>query len=197
MEAIRYLSFALAASLLLSPALSAQDTATKAKLAEIRKAYAQAMQLEKDGKTGPSKNFQTFHRVQSDPNGDTWEMRTDFVVDPGGYIEELDLYYPILRFVRESGNDAVQEFLYDPDGKLLFVFIRNRYDQDGPIVEERYYYGDEGSIWKIVKEIDPKTGKVLSENAGRTEEADGTAIFMGRVAADHYRAFEALNVIYD
>lgn len=186
----------LAAVLLLMPTSRAQDAATKSKLAEIRKAYAQAMQLEKDGKTGPSKNYQTFRAIQSDANG-IWERKLDFVVDPSGYIEELDLYYPILRFVRETSGTTVQEFLYDPDGNLLFVFMRNKYEENGPIVEERYYYGEGVSFWKIVKEVDPKTGKVLSETASRTEEADGTALFMGRVAADHYHAFETLNMIYD
>lgn len=197
MKALRYLTLILAASLLLPTALPAQDAAAKAKMAEIRKAYAKAMQLEKDGKTGPKKNFQTFHRVQTDPNGDVWESKMDFVVDPSGYIEELDLYYPTLCLVRESAKDYTQEFLYDHDGKLLFVFTRGNYGDEGKILEERYYYGDEGSFWKIVKEVDSKTGKVLSESAAPTEDADGTALFMGRVAADHYSAFQALNVIYD
>ena len=197
MKALRYLTPVLAAGLLLSPTLQAQDAAAKAKMAEIRKAYARAMQLEKDGKTGPEKNYQTFHRVQTDPGGESWESRVDFVVDPGGYIEELDLYYPTLCLVRESGKDYTQEFLYDPDGRLLFVFTRNKYDDNSPIVEERYYYGEEGPFWKIVKEVDRKTGKVLSEKAERIDEADGTAVFMGRVAADHYMAFQALNTIYD
>ena len=197
MKTLRYLTFAMVASFLLSPALLAQDAATKAKMAEIRKAYANAMHLEKEGKTGPNKNYQTFHRVLTDPNGESWESRIDFVVDPSGYIEELDLYYPVLRFVRETGKLFTQEFLYDQDGKLLFVFTRNHYEEDGPIIEERYYYGEEGAFWKIVKEVDPKTGKVISEKADRSEDADGTALFMGRVAADHYNAFEALNVIYD
>ena len=197
MKTLRYLTLFLVAALLLSPALRAQDAATKAKMAEIRKAYAQAMQLEKDGKTGPNKNYQTFHRVQTDPNGNVWESKIDFVVDPSGYIEELDLYYPTLRFVRETAQSYMQEFLYDPDGRLLFVFTRTKSDDNDPILEERYYYGDEGAFWKIVKEVDPKSGKVLSEKADRSEEADGTALFMGRVAADHYHAFEALNMIYD
>ena len=196
MKAFRYLTLLFAAAWVLMPAAQAQDAATKAKLAEIRKAYAQAMQLENDGKNGPSKNYQTFRAVQSDANG-IWERKLDFVVDPSGYVEELDLYYPILRFVRETSGTTVQEFLYDPDGNLLFVFTRNKYEENGPIVEERYYYGEGGSFWKIVKEVDPKTGKVRSETAGRTEEADGTALFMGRVAADHYHAFETLNMIYD
>ena len=197
MKALRHLTLILAASLLLSPAVQAQDAAAKAKMAEIRKAYAQAMQFEKDGKTGSKKNFQTFHRVQTDPNGDVWESKIDFVVDPSGYIEELDLYYPTLCLVRETAGSFMQEFLYDHDGKLLFVFTRNNDDDGGPILEERYYYGEEGSFWKIVKEVDPKTGKVLSESAAPTEEADGTALFMCRVASDHYSAFQALNVIYD
>ena len=37
--------------------------------------------FEKDGKTGPKKNYQTFHRVQTDPNGESWESKMDFVVD--------------------------------------------------------------------------------------------------------------------
>lgn len=197
MKALRYLILILTAGLLLPPALPAQDAATKAKMAEIRKAYARAMQFEKDGKTGPKKNYQTFHRVQTDPNGESWESEMDFIVDPNGYIEELDLYYPTLCLVRESGKDFTQEFLYDPDGRLLFVFTRNDYDDDGKVLEERYYYGDEGAFWKIVKEVDGKTGKVLSEKADRAEEADGTALFMYRVAADHYSAFQALNTIYD
>ena len=197
MKTLHYLTLVLAAGLLLAPALPAQDAATKAKMAEIRKAYAKAMQLEKDGKTGPMKNYQTFHRVQTDANGESWESKMDFVVDPSGYIEELDLYYPTLCLVRESAKDFTQEFLYDPDGRLLFVFTRNKYDDDDKVYEERYYYGDEGAFWKIVKEVDGKTGKVLSEKADYAEEVDGTALFMGRVAADHYSAFQALNTIYD
>jgi len=196
MKTFRYLTLLFAVAWLLMPAARAQNAETKTKLAEIRKAYANAMKLEEEGKSGTNKNYQTFRAVQSNPNG-TWERKLDFVVDPSGYIEELDLYYPILRFVRETSGTTVQEFLYDEEGNLLFVFTRNKYEEDGPIVEERYYYGEGGSFWKIVKEVDPKTGKVRSETAGATEEADGTALFMGRVAADHYHAFETLNMIYD
>ena len=42
-----------------------------------------------------------------------------------------------------------------------------------------------------------KEASLTAEEAARAEEADGTALFMSRVAADHYSAFQALNAIYD
>lgn len=197
MKTIRTFLFLMVAALVLLPTASAQDAQTKAKLAEIRKAYANAMKLEEQGKKGPNYNYQTFRWFQSDPNGN-WEKKIDFIVDPSGYVEELDLYYSILMFVRQTINkNNVQEFLFDEDGELLFVFTREIYEEDGPIVEERYYYGKEGSFWKIVKNLDRKTGKVLKETAEPTEAADGTAMFLHRVGNDLYEAFGALNVMYD
>lgn len=164
-------------------------------MAEIRKAYSAAMDLAKKNQAADTKNTQVFQAVQTDDNG-VWNRRLEFIYDLD-YFEELEVYTPELVLIRQSNNGFLQEFLYDDDGELMFVFERSDPEDDDETMEYRYYYDEKGApFWKIEKRIDLKTKKTLSTEQGRISESD-EGWFETRVAADLRRAFEVLNVMYD
>ena len=196
MKKIHSLLLLATALLLAAPAASAQDAAQKARLATIREAYSSAMELAKKNQAEQTRNTQVFQSVQTDPNG-VWKRKLEFVSNLD-YLEELDLYTPDVVFIRQDNGGYLQEFLFDKEGVLMFVFERSDPGEDDETVEYRYYYDDEGvPFWKIEKQINAKTKKTLSTKQGPVEEADGSALFLTRVANDLKTAFYALNVMYD
>lgn len=197
MKKIHFCLLLAAALLLIAPAVSAQDAAQKARLATIREAYSAAMKLAAKNQSAESKNTQVFQSVQSDPNG-VWKRKVEFVYDLD-YLEEMDLYTPDPVFIRQDNGGYLQEFLYDKEGKLMFVFERSDPGEDDETVEYRYYYDEEGiPFWKIEKQINVKTKKTLSTKQGAADEIeDASAWFLTRVANDLMTAFYALNVMYD
>ena len=196
MKKIHSLLLLATALLLAAPAASAQDAAQKARLATIREAYTSAMELAKKNQAEQTRNTQVFQSVQTDPNG-VWKRKLEFVCNLD-YLEELDLYTPDVVFIRQDNGGYLQEFLFDKEGVLMFVFERSDPGEDDETVEYRYYYDDEGvPFWKIEKQINAKTKKTLSTKQEPVEEADGSAFFLTRVANDLKTAFYALNVMYD
>jgi len=184
-----------AAILLVSPAVFAQTAGEKARLAEIREAYSDAMALAAKNQADATKNTQVFQSVRTDSNG-VWNQKIEFVFDLD-YFEVLDLYTPVLVFIRQSNDAYLQEFLYDKEGELMFVFERSNLGEEGKRMEYRYYYDKGIPFWKIEKAVEVDSKKVLSTSEGRVEDIDGSALFLTRVARDLSAAFDALNVIYD
>lgn len=185
-----------AALLLAAPAVSAQDAAQKARLATIREAYSSAMELAKKNQAEQTRNTQVFQAVQTDPNG-VWKRKLEFVCSLD-YFEDMDFYYPELVFIRQDNDGYYQEFLFDKEGVLMFVFERSDPGEEDETTEYRYYYDEKGApFWKIEKQINAKTRKTLSTKQEAIDESDGSALFLTRVANDLKTAFVALNVMYD
>ena len=178
---------------------NAQNAKTKARLAEIRAAYAKAQQLADKGMKGPKKNYQVYESWTSDPNGN-YHMKTEFFFDNSEVAEPLEVYPCTLVLARQTSGVFYQEFLYDKDGRLMFAFIRNDYG-DGGLTERRYYYDNNGPIWMIDKKVDKNTKKVLKEKqediSSEDHEFFGDAIYCGRPASELHQAFEAMNMIHD
>ena len=186
----------LAATLLvLAPSAFAQSEKDKARLAEIRTAYTDAMNLAKKNQAPETKNTMVFQSVQTDPNG-VWKRKLEFIVKQD-YIEELDIYYPVVKLIRQTNDGCLQEFLYDDEGNLMFVFERVIPDGEDTASEYRYYYDKGVPFWEIEKSVAAGTWKVLETRQGPVDESDGSAIFLARVAHDLHTAFEALTVMYD
>lgn len=176
---------------------TAQDAVTKAKMAIIRKAYARALTLEANGKKGPKKNYQHMESVATDPNG-VWTTHVDFIFDNSQQVKELDIYPLKLVMARQIVGEMVQEFLYDNDGNLIFVYIKSDPAGQDETTEYRYYYDKGIPFWKIEKDIDLTTNKVTNTTQRAVDPTEaGTEIWYTRPAADIKQAFEALNRVYD
>ena len=196
MKSFRSFLLLAAIVLLASPAVSAQSASQKTRLAEIRKAYSDAMALATKNQAAATKNTQVFQAGQTDANG-VWNHKIEFVYDLD-YVEELDFYAPRLVFIRQNTGGYLQEFLFDEECELMFVFERPDPGEEDETMEFRYYYDTQGApFWKIEKEVEVKSKKVLSTTEGPVEESDGSAWFLTRVANDLVAAFDALNVMYD
>lgn len=173
----------------------AQDAQTKNKIAEIRTAYTNAVKLAQEGKNGAKKNYQVYESVATDPNG-VWNRKVEFIYDNSEIFKELEIYPCELVMIRQTIGTSYQEFLFDPNGELIFVFVQNKSPESKSYDEYRYYYSVDGPFWKIEKTIESKTNKVISTDEGPTN-FEGDAIWYHRVAGDLKSAFEYLNVIYD
>lgn len=196
MKHLRYWILCGATIIFLAPSVFAQDGKAKARLAEIRAAYTEAMNLAKSNQDANNKNTMVFQSVQTDPGG-VWKRKLDFIYSLA-YFEELDFYYPVVKLIRQTNDTSFQEFLYDEDGVLMFVFERIPPLEEGdPTLEYRYYYDGGVPFWRIFKSVDPASKKVLENSQGGIEEADGSAYFLTRVATDLHAAFEALTVMYE
>lgn len=177
--------------------VAAQDAQSQMKIAAIRTAYAKAMTLEADGKKPGKKNYQTFESVATDPNG-VWKTRVDFIFDNSEHFKELDLYPCQLVMARQKVGEYVQEFLFDKDGELIFVFVRSDPAGQDETTEYRYYYEKGVPFWKNEKLIDLKTKRVIKESQQPVKAEDAeTGIWYNRPAADMKKAFEGLNAMYD
>ena len=195
MKASKQIAALCAALFLAIPAATAQDATAKAKMAEIRTAYTNAMNQAKANQAADSKNTMVFQSVQTDPNG-VWKRKLEFICGQD-YIEPLDLYYPTVQLIRETHEGAMEEYLYDPEGELMFVYERITPEGEATITEYRYYYVKGVPFWKIEKTLDKGSGKALETKQEAIADDDGNAYFLGRVGHDLYVAFEALTVIYD
>ena len=127
----------------------------KARVAEIRKMYADAKDLvEKNGK-------------DNTPRSDT-EIVSQYVVPGTGPTKEVIHYYYELQSDGELGvpfyqpylitrkynvaaREFYQEFLYDKERhELVFAFLQEKMP-NGTTNETRYYWGDSGMVHEAVK----------------------------------------------
>ena len=193
MRTLRIIALAVMAVALGTTGAYAQSAKTKARLAEIRAAYAKAQTLAEKGMKGPKKNYQVYDSWVSDPGG-TYYTKTEFFFDNSEVAGSIEVYPCVLVLARQKVGDFYQEFLYDEDGRLMFAFIRN---SEG---ERRFYYDQQGPVWMICKEMD-KNKKVTKERqediSSEDHEYFNDAIYAGRPAAELKTAFDNMNAIHD
>ena len=188
----RLILMLLAALTTCGTALWAQDAAMKTRMAEIRKCYAEALQLAEKGMKDASKNLIHVEYDTTDPN---WKQHytIDYFFDNKQKDEYLGLDLCHLVLARQKDSDTFSEYLFDKNsGNLLFCYLKRPAENDGEIVEIRSYYSadPDGEIWSIVKHVDKKSGKVLWEDQETDTSGPSQAY---RMDANNLKdAFEAL-----
>lgn len=143
------------------------DAQQKARLGEIRKLYANAQELAKQGKTG-TKNTYGFADINIYyPNTDIQRHRTaEFIL--GMELEEaFDVYVPVVKFIRAKEETAYDEFLFE-NGKLAFTFTTFKNVGNYKSGEYRFYLADDDTnvpFWNITRYFGDDKSKPVSEQA--------------------------------
>jgi len=179
-----------------SSSMLAQKDVTKARIAQIRKCYAEAQRLAEAGQNGAKKNFIHVDFHATDPTGYGHRV-IDFYFDNTQILEELDIYPCYLVFVRDKSGDNYTEFLYDKEeGNLIFCY--KRIVSQTSVYEERFYFPAEGSeeqVWMTEKTTDAKTKKVTEEKQYYDE--GGMYVWAIREASAVKQAFEGMTAIIE
>ena len=175
---------------------AAQSAATQARMAEIRRCYAEAQKLAEDAMKGPKKNYMHVDFHTNDPNG--YDHRTvDFFFDNSEILKELEVYPCQLVFVRDKSANIYTEYLFNKsDSELVFYYKRVNHPEE--IYEQRFYFppsGSGGEVWMTEKTTDAKTKKVVSEKQEVDEGA--MCVWAYREAQAIRDTFGGMSVIFE
>lgn len=155
-----------AITLAFSPLQAQQSKATRTK--EIRAAYSAA--LTASGQTEEPRALGVTHiRVQHCFPGTGLQYRDVDIFENGDFNEDGSRYAAAPYFVRAKtnlydcgGRKIVEEFLYDKNGKPMFLFRteENVFAEAEIALESRYYFYEDGSLCDFIFKVkDRKTGQ--------------------------------------
>lgn len=174
------------------------DAQQQARLAEVRKLYANAQELAKQGKTGTKQNYGFADIHIKYPN--VQRHRTaEFII--GMELEEaFDAYMPVLKFVRAKEENSYDEFLFE-QGKLIFAFSTVKNVGNYKSGEYRFYLADNDTnvpFWHIARFFGDDKSKPASEQSKpfNMNTPLPAAIDWYNIARYGYNLYNAFNSIY-
>lgn len=139
------------------------DAQQQARIAELRKQYAEAQQLSKKGFTGTKQTYGFADIHIKYPN--VQRHRTAEYIIGMEMDETFDVYMPMLKFIRAKEENGYNEFLFD-QGRLVFAFATAKNVSGYKKGEFRFYLNDDDTnvpFWHIIRYYGDEAAKPASE----------------------------------
>ena len=188
--------------LMLAPLLAnaQSDPATKARVADVRAAYKQALadinavQKGEEGAQNDALVSMRLNRPDSGATSETLEFYAEVKQDTvGGY--EYETFF-IRRSYSMSARKYYNEFLFDREtGDLIFAYVRSSSEDEPNIkIEDRYYF-DNGSLVPIshtATGLDTEKNTLISQKQVEKHQWQGGDDFFQSVPASLRSAFHSL-----
>lgn len=188
--------------LMLAPLMAnaQSDPATKARVADVRAAYKQALadinavQKGEEGAQNDALVSMRLNRPDSGATSETLEFYAEVKQDTvGGY--EYETFF-IRRSYSMSARKYYNEFLFDREtGDLIFAYVRSSSEDEPNIkIEDRYYF-DNGSlvpIWHTATGLDTEKNTLISQKQVEKHQWQGGDDFFQSVPASLRSAFHSL-----
>ena len=139
------------------------DAQQQARIAELRKQYAEAQQLSKKGFTGTKQTYGFADIHIKYPN--VQRHRTAEYIIGMEMDETFDVYMPVLKFIRAKEENGYNEFLFG-QGRLVFAFATAKNVSGYKKGEFRFYLNDDDTnvpFWHIIRYYGDEATKPASE----------------------------------
>lgn len=175
------------------------DAQQQARLSEVRKLYAKAQELSKQGIMGTKQNYGFADIHIHYPKTNVQRHRTAEFITGMELVETFDVYMPVVKFIRVKEENAYDEFLFEK-GKLVFTFTTFKNVGNYKSGEYRFYLADDDTnvpFWSLTRYFGDDSSKPVSEQEKPFDMNKlPPAIDWYNVAKNGYNLLNAFNSIH-